>query len=77
MRSIRVGSPESEPTAFTLIVDFFLVPAAEPAAFDALRELVFGRVVAVFDIRDPTMSYGLLVLEPVDCCGEAEHAHEG
>jgi hypothetical protein len=21
--------------------------------------------------------YGLLVLEPVDCCGEAEHAHEG
>jgi hypothetical protein len=21
--------------------------------------------------------YGLLALEPVDCCGEAEHAHEG
>jgi hypothetical protein len=22
-------------------------------------------------------NYGLLALEPVDCCGEAEHAHEG
>jgi hypothetical protein len=27
--------------------------------------------------RAACASYGLLALEPIDCCGEAEHAHEG
>jgi hypothetical protein len=40
-------------------------------------------IVSIERCRDPehrmqsVADYGLLVLEPVDCCGEAEHAHEG
>jgi hypothetical protein len=37
------------------------------AAFDFLKERAPRRLAL----------YGLLALEPVDCCGEAEHAHEG
>ncbi|ANY82390.1 hypothetical protein BB934_29225 (plasmid) [Microvirga ossetica] len=48
-----------------------LIDAATRAHF--WGERYEGLVDDIFDFQD----YGLLALEPVDCCGEAEHAHEG